>query len=94
MTSAVLYGCLAPLMAVAISWFVVKRAYLAQPAGLMPVLVAGMVIKLMFFATYTTVMLRVLHLPPVPFVASFVSSFIVLHNVEAYCMKRLFTSAC
>jgi hypothetical protein len=39
-------------------------------------------------------MLRVLHLPPVPFVASFVSSFIVLHNVEAYCMKRLFTSAC
>ena len=91
MTSAVLYGCLGPLMVALVSWFVMKRAYLANPGGLMPVLLAGMGIKLVFYAVYATVMLRVLDLPPVPFVASFASSFIVFHNVEAYYMRRLFS---
>ena len=94
MTSAVFYGCLAPLMVVVVSWFVMKRAYVANPAGLMPVLVAGMALKLMFLAAYAAVMLRMLHLQPVPFVASFAASFIVLHNVEAFFMRRLFTSEC
>jgi len=94
MTSAVLYGCLAPLVVVVISWFVMKRAYLANPAGLMPVLLAGMAIKVMFFAAYAVVMLRVLHLQPLPFIASFVLSFVVLHNIEAFFMRRLFTSEC
>jgi hypothetical protein len=90
----VLYGLLAPLVVVIISWVIVKRAYLANPAGLMPVLLVGMVLKLMFLAAYAAVMLRVLHLRPVPFVASFTASFIVLHNIEALLMRRLFTSAC
>src|SRR5882672_1283087 len=64
----VLYGLLAPLVVVIISWVIVKRAYLANPAGLMPVLLVGMVLKLMFFAAYAAVMLRVRHLQPVPFV--------------------------
>ena len=94
MTSEVVYGFLAPLMAVAISWVAVKRAYRANPAGLMPVLLVGMVLKLIFLAAYAAVMLRVLHLQPVPFVATFTVSFIVLHNIEALLMRRLFTSAC
>ena len=94
MIPAVLYGSVAPLVAVVISWLVMKRAYLANPAGLMPVLIAGMAAKLMFFATYAFVMLRVLHLQPVPFVASFVSCFVVFHNLEALFMRRLFTSEC
>ena len=91
MTSALLFGCAGPLVVALVSWFVMKRAYLANPAGLMPVLLAGMGIKLVFFAAYATVMLRVVDLPPVPFVASFASSFIVFHNVEAYFMRRLFS---
>ena len=94
MTADVLYGFLAPLVVVVVSWSVVKRAYRANPAGLMPVLLVGMVLKLMFFAAYAAVMLRVRHLQPVPFVASFTASFIVLHNIEALLMRRLFTSAC
>ena len=90
----VLYGLLAPLMAAIVSWFIVRRAYLANPAGLMGVLLAGMAIKLMFFAAYAFLMLRVLHLRPIPFVASFTSSFIVLHNIEALFLRRLFTSEC
>jgi hypothetical protein len=94
MTPDVLFGLLAPLIVAAVSWLVVKRAYLANPAGLMGVLLAGMVLKLIFFGVYAAVMLRVLHLEPVPFVASFTSSFIVLHHIEAVLMKRLFTSEC
>jgi len=93
MTSALIYGCAGPLLVALVSWVVMKRAYLANPAGLMPVLVTGMAVKLMFFAAYAAVMLRVLHVQPVPFVASFASCFIVFHNVEAYFMRRLFTSA-
>ena len=94
MIAEVLYGFLAPLLVVIVSWSVVRRAYRANPAGLMPVLLVGMVLKLMFLAAYAAVMLRVLHLQPVPFVASFTASFIVLHNIEALLMRRLFTSAC
>ena len=94
MTSAVLYGGLVPLMVVMISWFVMKRAYLANPAGLMPVLLAGMVAKLTVFAAYVFVMLRVVHVQAIPFVASFTLSFVVFHNVEAFFMRRLFTSEC
>ena len=94
MISALLYGSLAPLMVVIVSWRVMKRAWLANPAGLMPVLMVGMGAKLLFLGLYAAVMLRVLHLQPVPFVASFVSCFIVFHNVEALFMRRLFTSEC
>lgn len=94
MTPEVLYGALAPVMVVAISWFVTRRTYVANPSGLMPVLLAGMILKLMVFALYAVVMLRVLHLRPIPFVASFTASFIVLHNIEALFLKRLFTPEC
>ena len=94
MISAVLYGSFAPLMVAAVSWMVMKRAYLANPAGLMPVLLVGMGTKLVFLCLYVAVMLRVLHLQPVPFVASFAACFVVFHNVEALFMKRLFTSEC
>ena len=90
----VLYGFLAPLMVVVVSWLVVKRAYRANAAGLLPVLLVGMVLKLIFLAAYAAVMLRVLHLQPIPFVATFAASFIVLHNIEALLMRRLFISAC
>jgi len=90
----VLYGFLAPLMVVVVSWLVVKRAYRANAAGLLPVLLVGMVLKLVFLAAYAAVMLRVLHLQPIPFVATFTASFIVLHNIEALLMRRLFISAC
>jgi hypothetical protein len=39
-------------------------------------------------------MLRVVDVRPVPFVVSFTCYFVVLHNLEALFMRRLFTSAC
>jgi hypothetical protein len=90
----VLYGMLGPMAAVLVSWVVVRRAYVANPAGLMGVFVAGIAIKLLFFAMYAVVMLRVLDLRPIPFVASFTCYFVALHNLEALFMRRLFTSEC
>jgi len=90
----VLYGMLGPLAVVAVSWIVVERAYAARPEAVFGVLLTGMILKLMFFAAYAFVMLRMLGLRPIPFVVSFTSYFIVLHNLEALFMKRLFTSEC
>jgi hypothetical protein len=90
----VLYGMLGPMTAVLVSWVVVKRVYVANPAGLMGVFVAGIAVKLLFFAAYAVVMLRVLDLRPIPFVASFTCYFVALHNLEALFMRRLFTSEC
>jgi hypothetical protein len=90
----VLYGMLGPLAVVAVSWIVVVRAYASRPEVVFGVMLTGMVLKLMFFAVYAFVMLRVLGLRPIPFVVSFTSYFIVLHNLEALFMKRLFTSEC
>lgn len=90
----VLYGMLGPMTAVLVSWVVIRRAYGANPAGLMGVFVAGIAVKLLFFAAYAVVMLRVVDVRPVPFVVSFTCYFVVLHNLEALFMRRLFTSAC
>jgi hypothetical protein len=88
------FGMLGPLVVAAVSWIVVERAYAARPEGVLGVMVTGMAVKLVFFAVYTFVMLRVLGLRPVPFVASFTGYFVALHNLEALFMKRLFTTAC
>jgi uncharacterized membrane protein len=43
-----------------------------------------------FFGGYVAVMLKGLHLRPVPFTVSFSSYFIALHFVEALLLRRLF----
>jgi hypothetical protein len=90
----VLWGMIGPLAVAVVSWLAVERAWAARPEGVLGLLLGGMAIKLIFFAAYVFVMLRVLSLRPVPFVASFTGYFIALHNIEALFMKRLFTSAC
>ena len=89
----VLYGMLGPLIVAVVSWALVKQAFDADPSGVMRVLLTGMAVKLMFFAAYAVVMLRVFELRPIPFVTSFTCYFIALHNIEALFMRRLFTSA-
>ena len=52
-------------------------------------LLQGFAVKAVFFAVYVVVMLRGLHLQPLPFVVSFTSAFIVLHVTEAILLQRL-----
>jgi hypothetical protein len=52
-------------------------------------MILGFAVKLLFFAGYVTVMLRVLSLRPQPFVGLFVTNFILLYAMQALFLKRL-----
>jgi hypothetical protein len=84
-----LYGMLAPLVGTCLSWLTAERTYKSAPERLTAVMILGFAIKLVFFAGYMTVMLRVLSLRPQPFVAMFVTYFIFLYAMQALFLKRL-----
>lgn len=92
MMLAVVLGIVGPLLVAAGSWVVAERTWRREPRRLTAVMMTGFAIKLAFFGAYVAFMLSVLSLRPVPFVASFMTSFIALHLAEAFALKRLFNS--
>jgi hypothetical protein len=90
---AVLFGMLGPLAIAAATWVLVERTYRASPERLTSLMVAGFAGKMVFFGAYVAVMLKLLSLPPIPFVASFTSYFIALHLMEAQHLRSLFAAA-
>ena len=89
---AVFFGMIGPLTMATTTWVLTERTYRLNPDRLTSLMVAGFAGKMVFFGVYVTVMLRLLSLPPVPFVASFTSYFIALHMTEALCLRRLFSA--
>jgi len=85
------FGMLAPLVAVAGTWIVVVRAHRANPAGVTSVMITAFVVKMVFFGVYVTLMMTVVGLDPVRFVVSFAAYFLTLYLVEAVLLQRLFT---
>jgi CHASE2 domain-containing sensor protein len=92
MMPAVMLGIVGPLLVAAASWIAAERTWRREPGRLTAVMVTAFAIKLVFFGSYVAFMLSVLSLRPVPFVASFMTSFIALHLAEAFALKRLFNS--
>jgi len=88
-TAAILFGMLGPLVIAAASWVLAERTWKRQPERLTSVLIGCFAAKLLFFAAYVAVMLRVAGAPPIVFVASFTISFISFHLIEALSLKRL-----
>ena len=86
----VLLGMMGPLAIASGSWVLVERTFRRSPGQLTSLMVAAFAGKMVFFGVYVAVMLKVLSVRPVPFVASFTSSFIALHVTEALCLRRLF----
>jgi hypothetical protein len=84
-----LYGMLAPLVGTCLSWLTVERTFRSAPERLTAVMILGFAVKLLFFAGYVTVMLRVLSLRPQAFVGLFVTNFILLYAMQALFLKRL-----
>lgn len=84
-----LLGMLGPLASAGATWVAVERGHAAAPERLMGVLITGFALKLLFFGVYVAVMLRVLHVRPLPFVVSFAGYFIALYVIEAWFLKRL-----
>jgi hypothetical protein len=89
---ALVLGMLGPLALACGSWVMSERTYRRDPRALTGLMVMAFAFKLVFFGAYVAVMLRVLHLRPVPFAVSFSSYFIALHFVEAFCLQRLFAA--
>lgn len=87
---AIVLGMAAPLLAAGVSWVLTERTYKRNPERLTALMMSGFAAKMVFFGAYVAVMLEVLHLQPVPFVASFTAYFIALYLVEALLMRRLF----
>jgi hypothetical protein len=84
-------GMAGPLASAALTWLFVARAHARAPERVTAVLVAGLAIKMLFFAVYI-VLLGALGLRLKPFVVSFALYFIALHAIEAGFLRRLFAS--
>lgn len=84
-----LLGTIGPLAVAWGSWTLTKRTYRRNPAALTPLMIKAFAVKLLFFGAYVAVMLGVLSRRPVPFVIGFTISFIALHVMEAFRLRRL-----
>lgn len=82
-------GLIAPLVSVVASWLLIVRAYRRDPASVMGVTMQAFLAKILFFAVYVAVAIRVVGLPARAFGISFVAWFIVLYAAQAVLMGRL-----
>ncbi len=85
----VLLGVVAPVLTTAVSWVSVTRAWATAPASSLAVMIRGFVVKALFFIAWVMIVLKGLEVRPEPFVASLTASFLVLHFIEAWHLKRL-----
>lgn len=85
----VLLGVTAPVLTTAASWVSIRRVWATAPETSVSVMIRGFIVKSVFFIAWVTIMVKGVEVRPVPFVASLTSSFLVLHFLEAWCLKRL-----
>jgi hypothetical protein len=85
----VLLGVVAPVVTTALSWVSVTRAWATAPASSLAVMIRGFVVKAVFFIAWVTIVLKGFEVRPEPFVASLTVSFLALHFMEAWHLKRL-----
>jgi hypothetical protein len=89
MNGSILLGIVGPLIAVSLSWVAMARTFRQDPSRLTSLMMMAFVAKMLFFAGYVALALKVLDVRPVPFAASFVVSFIGLYLMEAVSLRRM-----
>ena len=89
----VVAGMLGPLVAVAVSWALVKRTARVNPARIHGLMVGGFMVKLLFFGGYVTAVIRLSGLRAELFAGCFVIYFVALYATEAVMLKRLLEGA-
>jgi hypothetical protein len=85
----VLFGVTAPVLTTAASWMSITRAWATAPETSLSVMIRGFAVKSLFFIAWVTIVIKGLEVRPEPFVASLTVSFLVLHFIEAWYLKRL-----
>ena len=92
MNGSVLLGLIGPLFVVSVSWVLMARTVRRDPTRLTSLMMLAFAAKMVFFAAYVGLALTVFGARPVPFVTSFVVSFVALYFVEAVGLHRLLAS--
>ena len=90
-TTEVFYGMFGPLVASAATWMVVERVDRERPEKVFSVLLAGFLVKLVFFGAYVAAVFQKPGLQAVPFVLSFTGYFVALYGVQAFWLSRMRT---
>ena len=83
-------GMIGPLLAVVATWVMVVRTHQVNPVAVTGVMMTAFMIKALFFAAYSVVMIKGLGFDVRPFAISFGAFFITLYAVEAALFARLF----
>ena len=83
----VLLGMLGPLAASLVTWGLVERVHAREPGRVTNVLMQAFAGKMLFFALYVVLAVRVLGMRPVPFIASFTAFFIGLYAMQALFLR-------
>jgi len=89
---AIWLGMLGPLAATLCAMVATDRTYRRQPGGVTGVMIKAFVAKMVFFGGYVALVVKSGWVRPVPFAISFVCYFLVLHMIEAFRLRRLFSS--
>lgn len=87
--SEILLGMIGPLAVASGTWVLMERTFRRRPERLTSLMVKAFAGKMVFFGVYVALMVSVLSLRPVPFMVTFTASFIALHLIEAFCLRRL-----
>jgi hypothetical protein len=87
----VILGMLAPVVVTAVSWVLTERTYRRDPQAVTTWMITAFAGKMLVFAAYVAIALKVFSVEPTLFVTSFLACFLVLHLGEAFALKRLFS---
>ena len=82
-------GMVAPLIVAIVSMRQVERIHARAPRAVTSFLVKAFGVKMVLFGLYVALIIGLFAVDPIPFVASFTSSFICLHGIEALHLHSL-----
>ena len=82
----VFYGMFGPVAASAAAWMVIERT---RPERTFGVMVAGFIVKMVFFGVYVAAVFTRPGLQATPFVVSFTGYFLALYAVQAFWLTRM-----
>ena len=86
---AVWLGIAGPVVMAGASWTLTTRTWARDKAALLPLMLRAFAVKAMLVVAYVVVMLKVADARPMPFVLSFIGTYLATHLAEALCLRRL-----
>lgn len=86
---AVWLGIAGPVVMAGTSWTLTTRTWARDKAALLPVMLRAFGVKAMCVVAYVVMMVKVVDARPMPFLLSFIGTYMATHLAEAYCLRRL-----